>query len=40
MSDLTLPAFANANEVLEPTTYHEDMREEMIEEMNTYGEYG
>lgn len=40
VSDLTLPTFANANEVQEPTAYHEDLREEMIETMLRFGEYG
>ena len=40
VSNPTLLTFANANEVQEPTAYHEDLRDEMIEEMLSFGEYG
>ena len=42
VSNLTLTTFASANEVRvqEPTAYHEDLRDEMIEEMLSFGEYG
>lgn len=40
VSNLPLLAFAIANEVQEPTAYHEDLRGEMIDAMLSYGEYG
>ena len=40
VSSWTLPAFANANKSEEPTAYHEAMRDDMLEFMESFGHYG